>query len=250
METIPYRKSKILIQTIPKDTIMFRLVKHPEDDTRGIQRDDGTRCIIPNFNVFFYPNPFSGKVALKTWSAAFNNIRVYKLIKDIKVVRLLTPGKHTRLTKNTKRNFIKRCSSIPQGCLTRKSSTGTHANYNPCFSDTILKKFPDVVGMFGIAYGDSGRLNYGIKNDKRLKRNLKYIHLAKDESGIQSVPELILYPLAKRSPKDVIVKPDDVLDNNYELIKTFKLNDEDKIRNFLDNHTVYNPETYFYMHRL
>lgn len=250
METIPYRKSKILTQTIPKDTLLFRMANNPENDTRGIQRDDGTRCIIPNFNVFFYPNPFTGKLALKTWTSSFKDIQVYKLIKDVKVIRLLTPGKYTRATKNTQRNFIKRCSTIRQGCLTQKNSQGTHANFNPCLSDTMIKKFPDVVGMLAIAQGDSRRLNKSIKQDKRVKPNLKYIHYAKDESGIQSVPELILYPLAKRSPKDVIVKPDDVLDNNYELIKTFNINDENRLRSFLDKETTYDPKTYFYVHRL
>jgi hypothetical protein len=250
METIPYRKSKILIQTIPKDTLMFRMTNKTENDIRGIPREDGTRCIIPNFNVFFYPNPFTGKVALKRWTSSLNRVQVYKLIKDIKVIRLLKPGKHTRATKNTQRNFIKRCSTVRQGCLSQKNSQGTHASFNPCLSDTMIKKFPDVVGMLAIAYTDSRRLSKGIKQDKRATSNLKYIHNAKDESGVESVPELILYPLAKRSPTDVIVKPEDELDNNYELLKTFNLNDENKLRSFMDKETTYDPNTYFYMHRL
>ena len=59
MEEIPYRNTKILIQTIPKGTLIFRAAEAVENDLRGVPLGDGTRCIIPNFNVFFYPNPSS-----------------------------------------------------------------------------------------------------------------------------------------------------------------------------------------------
>ena len=66
MEEIPYRNTKLLVKTIPKGTVLFRLVsKKNNDELRGIPLSDGTRCISPNHNIFFYPNPFLAKEALE-----------------------------------------------------------------------------------------------------------------------------------------------------------------------------------------
>jgi hypothetical protein len=110
MDTVSYRNSKILVKTIPKGTILFRLVKSTNnDETRGIRIGDDERCIIPNHNVFFYPNPFAARVGLNTWSKNSNIMLAFILDRDVKVIWLLKPSKFSRITKNTKRNFIKRC---------------------------------------------------------------------------------------------------------------------------------------------
>ncbi|NDB83017.1 MAG: hypothetical protein EB127_09810, partial [Alphaproteobacteria bacterium] len=97
MEEIPYRNTKLLLQTIPKGTLLFRLVKRPLDDTRGVPLDDGTRCIIPNYNVFFYPNPFVVKLTIGKWiknEDVGHYIYVYTLTNDIKVLKLIKPSKY------------------------------------------------------------------------------------------------------------------------------------------------------------
>jgi hypothetical protein len=242
METIPYRNSKIHIKTIPKGTLMFRMVKKPIDDVRGPLLPDGTRCIIPNWHVFFYPNPFIGKVALGIWTAKLENIYAYILTRDIKVVWLLSPSKYTRNTKNTARTFLKRCIKVPKGCLPRKLDW-----YNPCFSDTIIKNFPDVVGMMAIAAPDAERAKQG---QKRLTRRVcKHFHNATDSAGSSSPPELILHPLKTVSPKDVIVQPDDVLENNFKVIKRFKCRNTNELLKFMETHAVYNPDTFFYTYK-
>jgi hypothetical protein len=91
--------------------------------------------------------------------------------------------------------------------------------YNPCFSDTIIKKYPDVVGMMAIAPPDAERAREGLKRLTRKVR--KYFHEASDFANSYSPPELILHPLRKVSSKDVIVKPDDKLENNFQMIKIF-----------------------------
>ena len=143
MDSIPYRKSKILIKTIPKGTLLFRLTGYPKNDLRGVPKKDGTRCILSNHNVFFYPNPFVGNIALyKFKDTDLEHLAVFVLKNDIKVIWLLNPSKYSRVSKNTKRNFLKRCSTVRQGCLDRKIiSRGLHAKYNPCLSDTIIKKY-------------------------------------------------------------------------------------------------------------
>ena len=242
MEEIKYRRSKLLVQTIPKGTLLFRLVNHPSDDVRGVPLSDGTRCITPNYNVFFFPNPFAGKVMLNVWSAGFDRIRIYILKKDVKVLRLLLPAKQTRISKNTRRNFIGRCKWLSKGCLPKPLN-----NYDPCMGSFMIKNHPDVVGMMSVAPGDLTRLQTGMKTMKQSKK--KYFHLAKDALGIESIPELILHPLTTRPQKDIIVKEGDVLETNFELMKTIHLSKEDELRSFMDKHAVYNPETFFYTYK-
>jgi hypothetical protein len=243
METIPYRRGQLEVKTIPKGTLLFRLVKRPDDDLRGVKLDDGTRCLTPNYNVFFYPNPFVGKLALDLWVTKHRTVTVYVLTNDVKVLWLLNPSKYSRVTKSTQRTFIKRCSKVPQGCLPKKGM-----GYNPCMSDTMIKKYPDIVGMMAIARADAIRSAVNLKR-KSTRRIRKYIKPAEDATGISGVPEMILHPLTRRLQKDMIVHDGDALENNYKSIATLNANNELEMTTFMDKHTVYNPETFFYTYK-
>ena len=245
MEEIPYRNTKLLVKELPKGTVLFRLVKKRNDDEiRGIPVGDGVRCISPNHNVFFYPNPFIAKKALQMWCKDSKNMNVYVLEHPVKVLWLLKPSVYTRVTKNTKRNFIKKCSLIKPGCIPLKGQS-MHSPYNPCVSDTLIKKFPDVTGMIDLSLGDAPRIRQTLHSTP--KRLLKYMHTAEDAKVVYpSIPELILHPLTKRNQKDLLVYPDTKLDNAYSFVKCFCTDNEDKIIKFMEQLT-YNPETYFYM---
>jgi hypothetical protein len=235
METILYRRKKLEVKTIPKGTLLFRLVKNPEDDVRGVLLADGTRCITPNQNVFFYPNPFVGKLTLSKWFRDLKTVVAYKLTRDVKVLWLLSPSKNTRLAKNTQKNFLKSCSKVPKGCLPKARN-----DYDPCLSDTLIKKYPDIVGMAEISINDARTLK---RNSTR--RNRKYMHPASDATGTKSVPELVLHPLAQRPQKDMIIHEGDVLENNYQQIGEYKLADESALKLLLDK-AHFNSETFFY----
>ena len=235
METILYRRKKLEVKTIPKGTLLFRLVKNPEDDVRGVLLADGTRCITPNQNVFFYPNPFVGKLTLSKWFRDLKTVVAYKLTRDVKVLWLLSPSKNTRLAKNTQKNFLKSCSKVPKGCLPKARN-----DYDPCLSDTLIKKYPDIVGMAEISINDARTLK---RNSTR--RNRKYMHPASDATGTKSVPELVLHPLAERPQKDMIIHEGDVLENNYQQIGEYKLADEPALKLLLDK-AHFNSETFFY----
>lgn len=235
METILYRRRKLEVKTIPKGTLLFRLVKQPEDDLRGVPLPDGTRCITPNQNVFFYPDPFTGKIALTKWFRDLKTVVAYKLVRDVKVLWLLSPSKNTRLAKNTQKNFLKPCSKVPKGCLPKARN-----EYDACLSSTIIKKYPEIVGMVEISINDARALSRN-----KTRRNRKYMRMASDASGTKSVPELVLHPLSQRPQKDVIVHKDDVLENNYQKIGEYKLADEEILRNLLDK-AKFNPDTFFY----
>lgn len=249
MESVPYRNTNLLVKTIPKGTLLFRLTKNPKADMRGVSKEDGTRCILPNHNVFFYPNPFVGKFALSKFvkSKDYPNITVFVLKHDVKVFWLLEPSKYSRVDKNRKRFFMKRCSTTRKGCVDKKIVQGLHAPYNPCLSDTIIKKYPDIVGMLGIAFGDSQRVQEAIRN--KTVRHKKYYNFAKDSSGTESIPELILHPLTKRNEKPLIVKAGDVLDTNYKELAHFPTENDNKLVQFMEKHAEFDSDTHFYVYK-
>jgi len=239
METVRYRNTDILVKTIPKNTLLFRATGAPENDLRGFPLDDGSRCIIPNSNVFFYPNPFTASKTFGKWLQQSAKMYVYVLNNDVRVINLINPSKYTRGTKSTKRNFIKKCSLVPKGCMPNSLLA-----QDPCLSDTMVKKYPDVVGMIAIAYSDSVRLKRSLK--KTQKNILKYFKMAGDSRGTTGIPELILHPLTRRPSKQMIINESDTLENNYKLITKFELNEESKLKQFMDKHSKYDPETFFY----
>jgi hypothetical protein len=250
METVTYRRQPVPVQTIPKGTLLFRLTKNPRNDIRGIPREDGQRCILPNHNVFFYPNPFVPKVALTASAlpaSRIDVITVFVLKRDVKVIWLLNPSLFSRKDKNRKRFFMKRCSTIKKGCVDKKRVHGLHGPYNPCLSDTFLEKYPDIVGMIGVAEGDVPNIQEGYK--KKTRKVRKHFNFATDSVGITSIPELILHPLKQRSTKDVLVKPGDVLESNYAELTTLNPHDEESLLKFMRNHAEYNPDTFFYMYK-
>jgi len=238
-DVIFYRRSPIMVKTIPKGTLLFRLSKDQKSDTHGVLLNNGTRCITPSYNVYFHPNPFIGNYIYKKYKDKIGDtVHIYVLKKDVKVVLLLNPSKYNRLEYKTGK-FIKSCSTLRKGCLPRKGKA-----YDPCFSTSFMKQNPEIVGMIANAAGDMKLIN----RSKIPTRILKTFKKARDSFGIETVPELILHPLSSRSDSDIISKDSDTLNSNYELLKSVQYN-ETALRDFMDKHTVYNPETYFYTYK-
>lgn len=249
MDHVLYRNTPIMVKTIPKGTLLFRLTKSAKDDIRGYPKKDGTRCILSNHNVFFYPNPFVGRLALSEFIRAkqYPYITVYVLKNDVKVVWLLKPSKYARTHKNKKKTFLKRCSTIRKGCLDRISLQGSHAPYNPCFSDGFIEKHPDIVGMMAIAFGDMKRINDAMSKSSTPGKS--FFKFATDSNENTSIPELVLHPLKRRPSKDIVVQQGDTLETNYKMLTQIDSSDESKLTRFMKNHAVFNPETYFYTYK-
>jgi mRNA-degrading endonuclease toxin of MazEF toxin-antitoxin module len=187
-------------------------------------------------------NPFAVKLALSKWIEKEDlgkTVHVYTLTNDVRVIKLLKPSKYSRAHKSTKRTFIKRCSLVPKGCM-----PNSLRYYDPCLSDTIIKKYPDVVGIVGIPLKDANELKRTLKTtSKKIKSFLKF---AEDSVGVRGIPELVLHPLTKRPSSEIIVKDSDTLENNYKLLTKFDLNNEAKMIQFMDKHATYDPNTLFY----
>ena len=244
METVLYRRSKLLVKTIPKGTLLFRLVKNSEDDLRGVKLEDGTRCITPNYNVFFHPNPFIGYLMYHNEFPEMGDImHIYVLKHDIKVILLVNPSQYNRLDyKKKKRIFIKPCSTVKKGCLPKEGKP-----YDTCFSDTIVKNHPEIVGTLSISAGDQKYFRKALKKGIN-HRTMRTFKKAKDSFGVTGVPELSLHPLTKRPSKDMILNETDKVENNYRLLKKLKYN-EKELQSFMQNHADYDENTYFYTYK-
>jgi hypothetical protein len=168
-------------------------------------------------------------------------VYIYTLTHDIKVLSLVNPSKYSRMTRK-KKTFIKECSAVPKGCMPKIGNS-----YDPCLSATMVKKYPDVVGMLTLSPGDNKLLKKALKHGIS-KKTQKTFHKAQDSFGIDEVPELILHPLTKRPSKDIKVHEQDKLENNYQLLKKMKYS-EDDLHEFMKN-AKYNPDTYFFDYKL
>jgi hypothetical protein len=239
METVKYRNQNLPIRILPKGTLLFRSSVHPKDDIQGIPLKDGTRCVTPHYNVYFYPNPF-----MVEWTLGMfpdfkpTQTHVYKLTRDVKMLSLVEPSSFSRLVKNKKRSFLKRCSKTRKGCLPR-----TDRGYNPCFSDTMIRKYPDLVGTISIPAGDAVRYNKGKRS--RTHRIKTYLHEMKDSTGMEMPPEIQLHPFAKRPTGNVILK-DEIPETNYERIQSFSRKDTKGMEEFMEKYTQLNEATGFY----
>jgi hypothetical protein len=107
----------------------------------------------------------------------------------------------------------------------------------------MIKKYPDVVGIMSIAWADNHHIDNNLRKTQKLK---KYFKQANDSRGKLGIPELILHPLKVRPQKDLITTESDQLENNYEQIGKFLRNDTLSMERFMEKHTTYNPDTFFY----
>jgi len=240
METIEFEGANVPIVRIPKGTLLFRATKHAEVDYVG--RDLGGRlCIPPNYNIFFYYSPFV--IDSVKWYDQISNIEVCKTTKEVKIVSLISPSKYTRTSRfDNKQPFLLPCNSdkLKTACFKSKQE-------DPCFRETFIEEFPDVVGYTSIAKQDADRLIASMKQGK-LKKYAKYIPLAKDDRGIQGSPEVVLYPLTERRTESIYIDhPESFKGNNeynYEYVASLNRSCDDREK-FMKNHAVLKDGKYY-----
>lgn len=240
MDHILYRKEKIPTMTLKKGTLLFRYTKDSKTDLRGIPIDENHTCLNSNYNVFFHPNPFVGKAMLYQFRK-FDTIHVYRTLHDLNIIKLLKPSKYTRGHRHSSRSFITSCSKTRKGCFERKPKSS-----DPCFSKTIIEKYPDIVGMIGFAKIDADALQKTLDSGYIKPANMKYFHFMEDANGVKSIPEIILYPLRRRNPKDQILENNQKIDSAYELLGEFQY-DTIKLREFMEK-TRFDPDTEMYLY--
>jgi hypothetical protein len=234
---------KLHYTTLKKGTLLFRLVSNPSHDLQGPVMEDGKHCITENYNVFFYPNPFVGKIILvgKTLSN-IDKIHIYKLKYDVKVLNLLAPSRMTRGHKLDKRQkTLRKCSETRRGCLPFKGR-----EFDPCFTVSFMRANPKVLGMISVARNDAR--GFEKRQDKVTEGMKPYIHLKTDTQQVTGVPEIMLYPLKTRNVENVISEPGEKLDTIYEVVDVLPIK-EDVLIKFMKDHAIYEPRTSFYLYK-
>jgi len=242
MGYILYRNEKILTMTLPKNMLLFRFAQKPEDDFHGVELEDGKHCLTPTYNVFFYASPFVNKLSLPQHTKE-KQIHVYLLNHDVEVVQLFKPSKYTRGHRHAKRAFIKNCNKTKRLCLPRQARQS-----DPCFTETVIKKYPKLGGLVGFPIVDARMLQRKIEENKISKSNLKYIKFVEDANGVKSAPEIVLHPLTKRPSGELITTKEDKLDNNYRILTTLSVENAE-LKKFMEDHAVNNPDTFFYTYK-
>ena len=208
-----FRKKKVDLITIPKNTLLFRVVEDWKSDFQGV-KVSGEYCVPPQYSVFFYFDPFTGGIS-KHWQG-IKDIQVYKTTSPLKVVSLISPSKLNRGSRMTKGKVIKSCNKTRKSCLKGR-------DYDPCFDDDFLEKNPSIVGSIGLGRSDTLKTNQEIENG--LLTDVKdFIHNVKDKRDIRGPPELSLYPFRKRKSKDVKDVDMEKEEYNYERMESLPRN--------------------------
>ena len=221
---VQFKRQKVNIITIPKNTLLFRVVDDYKSDFRGVNVD-GSYCIPPQYNVFFYFDPFTGGMS-KHWQN-IDDVQVYKTTAPLKIISMISPSNISRGSRTAKGKVIKSCNKTRKSCLASK-------DYDPCFDEEFLEKNPSIIGSIGLGRSDTLKTNQEIENGL-LTPFKEYIHTVKDNRGIKGPPELILYPFRKRSSQEVKNASISDEDYNYERIKSLP-RDGKILINFLENH--------------
>lgn len=235
---------EVPILIIPKNTLLFRVVDDKITDFVGVKIDD-KYCIPKEFNVFFYFSPFIVD-GLPIWFKDFKNLDIYVVNDDIKVLKLIEDSKYNRsIRAHTNVKIATSCDKIVNSCLKGRQ-------YDVCFTEYMLNKYPDVMGWIGITQNDSKKVINEMKNgalkDKEIK---KYVHLMKDNRNVWGPAEVALYPLKNRSSSDLFTNIDQANDFisknsfNYTHYATVERN-KYKIIKFMKKNAKYNPITKFY----
>ena len=240
METIEFEETEIPVIKIPKGTLLFRATQHTEMDYVG--RDLGGRlCIPPNYNVFFYYTPFA--IDSVKWYDRIMNIEACVTTKELMIVSLISPSEFTRTSRyDSKQPFLLPCNSdeLKKACFKSRQA-------DPCFRDSFIEEFPQVVGYTAIAKEDADRLMLSIKKGK-LKKYAKYIPLAKDDRGIEGTPEVVLYPLTKRQTESIYIDHPESFkgssEYNYKYITSLNRNCDDREK-FMKEHAVLKEGKYY-----
>jgi hypothetical protein len=219
--------------TLPKNTLLFRVVKEPLTDFVGPLVGE-EHCLPKHYNVFFYTNPFAAEI-FPEYLGDIKEVQVYKTTKEVKILSLVNPSKYTRMH-HYGSSFLVTCSKH-KGCLEGRK-------YDACLSDSFMKNNPDVSGWIGVSKNDGIKIKKSLETD--LKDVEKYIHLLTDNNGSISSPEIALYPLQERQDELKIKNPEEWIKKqkfNYKKVVSLE-RDHQILKDYLDKHATLNEFYY------
>jgi len=231
----------ILTTIIPKGTLLFRGVKDSKSDFAGIPQPDGSYKLTPYHNVFFYPYPFVAdldRAHYNDFTQYNNTVEVYETVHPIEIVSLISPSHYTRAAR-MQNQFLTNCNNIYK----------EGREYDPCFTNDFLHKFPMILGMEAVGRDDGVTFHEALTNIPEKEK--KYFHWSTNtrrKKPTNSIKEYILYPLQKRYNK--IIKDVDTwrkdkhAEFNYRHVISLSREHKNKeIHEFMETKAKFNPST-------
>jgi hypothetical protein len=235
-----FGKTKVPIIELPEGTLLFRVVPDKLTDFTGVKVEDGSYCIPPQYNVFFYFDPFTAEI-FPEYLGTIPTVEVYKLKHTVKIVSMVAPSTLTKAQRLSGKGVVKSCNKTRRSCLKGRE-------YDACLSETFIANYPDVVGWIGLGRSDSTKLMKELKSGV-LQDKAEYIHLLKDSRGVKGSPELALYPLRERQLHDInIDNPTEWIKNqdfNFEHVATLT-REKDTLVGFLSTQAVFVQGKWYY----
>lgn len=189
--------------TIPKGTILFRGIHFEnEDEYLSIFNDfigfstGKYFSIDPNMNVFFYPVPYVSD-SVKIYDIHVMYVTQY----DIELLLLIKPADISRENKenDSYKHILTTCIN-----LSKQNKCGHDmSKTDPCFTDALLKRFPQIDGYIAIAEQDASLFTQKykdmiIRHDEINKVKQILPSILSNSRGIIGIPEIVIHPLRFR----------------------------------------------------
>lgn len=162
----------------------------PFTELFGRQDDEGHYCVDPHHNTFFYPAPFMTDVVNR-----YSIHTIYLTNYDVELVLMVKPSSRTRNARGA-------INSAPYSHCTDIGAVNKCGikmiDHDPCLSPLLIKEFPNIHGYIAIAGNDASRFKHGIykimyeENIESAKSMAPFV--VENARGLQSVPEVVIYP--------------------------------------------------------
>jgi hypothetical protein len=209
--SIKFKGEYVPIITIPKGTILFRLIYDRDDyfsDFGGIKilkplnhSDKDEYCLNRQSNVFFFPYPYAidfNKYVTKDKVKDRKTV-VYVTTTDVKLGLFVSPSKKTR------KDHIN--ESILQSCDKFQFCGDLQGRYyDPCFEDDFIEAHPEIVGSMTLSFLDMNTLRANFWKEE-VNDFRKFITFLREHGkNPPGVPDIAIHPRRKRSMDEIITK--------------------------------------------
>lgn len=197
---IEFKDDYVYTMILPKGTILFRGTSKEDisNNIKGVSIphlvNNGFKetevylehALYPNYNVFFYPYPYSTDKIFKN----FTDMLIYTLERDVEIVMGVTPSPNKR-SNRINSEYLKSCNKVDLS----SDPDIVGRTYDPCFDPEFIKLYPKIVGIINMAKTDTD-IHIATTPDEVFFT--KYRSNFMDAASNVGIPEIILYPLTKR----------------------------------------------------
>jgi hypothetical protein len=228
-------KLKFRTIKIPKGTLLFRGIDFQSqthytklfNDFIGYVKGDAY-SICPTMNVFFYPVPYASESV-----GTYDVHTMYTTQYELELLLLIKPSEQSRnedVVYDPYGDIITICKHLSDTDMCGLEMS----KVDSCFTDTMLRFFPNIHGYIAISKSDANHLLKMYRNIVNEHKNIeRATHIlpsvVQDSNNIMGIPEIVLHPFHYREKESITTR------------KRF-YNGETLVRHCLENRVKY---TYF-----